>query len=130
LALIAVALLPWVLEGFGRPLPLAAFALLAVVPVLAALLLVGYGTVMFLITLAGTRIVSRTDSRAVVAVVAVVGATAPMLHLVSFGPDVGIVYFAIGNLFGVLVGVLLRRTIRLADELRAADARLVEASGR
>jgi signal transduction histidine kinase len=130
LALIAVGLLPWLLEGLGRPLPLAAFAPLAVVPVLGAVLLVGYGTVMFLLTLAASRIASRTDSRAAVAAIAVVGATAPLLHLLPYGPDAGIVYFAIGNLFGVLLGVLLRRTIRLADDLRAADARLVEAAGR
>jgi signal transduction histidine kinase len=39
-------------------------------------------------------------------------------------------YFAFGNAFGVLVGVLLRRATSLAAELRAADARLAQAAGR
>jgi signal transduction histidine kinase len=130
-ALVVVALAPWVVEALRRPLPLPWFAGTAVVPVLAATALAGYGSSMFLLTLAGSRIASRTDSRAVVAAVTVVGATSPLLHLLHHPEfDPGIVYFAIGNLFGVLLGVLLRRTIRLGDELRAADARLAEAAGR
>lgn len=128
--LLALALVPWVLEAVRGPLPLAWFAALAVVPVLGAVALVGYGTAMFLITLAGSRIASRTDSPVAVAVVAVVGAAAPLLHFLPHGLDPGVVYFSIGNLFGVLLGVLLRRTTRLAEDLRAADTRLAEADRR
>lgn len=129
-AVVLVALLPWVLEAVGRPLPLAWFAVLAVLPVLVAVALLGYGAVIFLLTLAATRIASRTDSRLAVATVTAIGIGTPFLALPRFGLDPGMVYFAVGNCFGILLGVLLRRTIRLTDDLRAADARLAEAAGR
>jgi signal transduction histidine kinase len=53
-----------------------------------------------------------------------------VLALLRHPPDPGMVYFAVGDCFGVLLGVLLRRTIHLAEDLRAADARLAESAGR
>jgi signal transduction histidine kinase len=43
---------------------------------------------------------------------------------------VGAIYFAFGGAFSVLVGVLLRRATRLADELRAAEGELADAAAR
>ena len=64
----------------------------------------------------------------VTAVVVVLPFTAFLLGFDEW--DVGAIYFAFGGAFSVLVGVLLRRSTRLADELRVADAELAEAAAR
>lgn len=54
----------------------------------------------------------------------------PFLSDATGHGDGGALYFAFGDLFGVLAGVLLRRQTRLVAQLRQADARLVEAAAR
>jgi signal transduction histidine kinase len=130
--LVLVALVPWLLVVLGRPQPLRLFAVFALVPVIPVILLNHAGVVTFLTTAAASRVAARTDDRrfllAVTAIVLVVPFL-PALH----GDDpwqYGAPYFAFGNLFGVLIGVLLRRANRLAAELRAADTRLAAAAAR
>lgn len=130
--LVAVALAPWLLVVLGRPPGLRLFAVLALAPVVPVVLLNHAGVVTFLTTAAASRVAARSDDRRFVLVVTAVVLVIPFLPAMS-GDDVweyGAPYFAFGNLFGVLIGVLLRRANRLAAELRAADARLAEAASR
>lgn len=130
-AVIALALVPWLLVVLRVRVPLWAFAVLSLVPPLPVLVANRTGVVVFLLTAASSRIASRSDSRSLVAVVTALVILAPFLPgLLAGNWDYGGIYFAFGNAFGVLVGVLLRRTERLAGELRAADARLAEAATR
>jgi signal transduction histidine kinase len=113
------------------PLPLWAFAVLSIAPVLPVLVANKTGVVVFLTTTAGSRIASRSDDRWFVGTVTAVVLVAPFLPgLLGLGWDYGAGYFAFGNAFGVMVGVLLRRTERLAEDLRAADARLADVAVR
>ncbi len=128
LALLAVALVPWVLGVIGRRMPGVLFGLIAVLPVVGLLVLDDVGAGMFLATTALAHLASRSTTRRHVALLAGVGVLLPSTALVgghAFNP--GEVYFAIGNVFSVMLGLLLGRTRRLGVELRAADARLVAA---
>jgi signal transduction histidine kinase len=130
--LVAVALVPWLLVVLGRPPRLELFAVLALAPVVPVILLNHAGVVTFLTTAAASRVAARSDDRRFVLAVTAVVLVIPFLPALS-GDDTwayGAPYFAFGNLFGVLIGVLLRRANRLAAELRSADARLAEAASR
>lgn len=128
LALILAALVPWAAEQARRPLSDWAFAVLAVVPVVALSVVVDLNAAMFLVTSALSRLVGRRSTRGRIATAAVVGIVAPFVPLLAGWPfNVGGVYFAIGNLLAIVVGVLLERTRSLAADLRTADARLTAA---
>ncbi|MCU1474245.1 histidine kinase [Amnibacterium sp.] len=132
IALVLVALVPWLLVVLGRPLRLWLFAVLALVPVIPVILLNHAGVVTFLTTAAASRVAARSDDRRFVLAVTALVLVVPFLPALH-GDDLwayGAPYFAFGNLFGVLIGVLLRRANRLAADLRAADARLAEAAVR
>jgi signal transduction histidine kinase len=131
-AAVVVALLPWVLIVSGVRLPLVSFAVLAIVPLIPVILITGIGAAIFLTLVAASRLASCTDQRWLVGVVTVVVVVLPFTSFIfGFGEwDVGAIYFAFGGAFGILVGVLLRRSIKLTDELRLADAELAEAAAR
>ena len=131
-AAVVVALVPWVLIVAGVRLPLAAFAALAILPLIPVIVLTGIGAAIFLTLVAASRLASCTDQRWLLGVVTAVVVVLPFTSfLFGFGEwDVGAIYFAFGGAFGVLVGVLLRRSIRLTDELRLADAELAAAAAR
>ena len=127
-ALIVVALLPWVAEQVRRPLPEWVFAALAIAPVVGITVLVDLNASMFLVTSALSQLVGRRSSRERIAAAAVIGVVVPFVPvLAGWSFNVGAVYFAIGNLLAIVVGVLLARTRSLATELRTADARLAVA---
>jgi signal transduction histidine kinase len=130
--LVVVSLVPWVLIVAGVRLPLVAFAVLAIVPLIPVVVLTGIGAAIFLTLVAASRLASCTDQRWLLGVVTAVVVVLPFTaYLFGFGEwDVGAIYFAFGGAFGVLVGVLLRRSNRLADELRLADVELAEAAAR
>ena len=133
LACVALALVPWALLVAGRPLPLSAFAVLTMGPVVPVVLAATHvGGALFLTTAASSWIASRADRPALVAATTAAAVALPLLPVVLPGgtDDVGSVYFAFGNVLGVLVGLLVHRATRLADDLRAADARLSEAATR
>ncbi|BDZ45168.1 sensor histidine kinase [Naasia aerilata] len=126
-----VGLVPWVLVVLRREPPLPAFAVLALAPVLAVTLIWGIGVALFVGTAAASRVAARAQGLWLVAAVTIVAVALPFLPpLAGHEAQLGSLYFAFGNLFGVLVGVLLRRTSELTRRLRAADARLLEASAR
>jgi signal transduction histidine kinase len=125
-----VALLPWVLVAAGRPLPLWAFVVVATVPLLPVVLWNGVGGFLFMTTATASRVASRTDNRWAVALTTVTAMLLPFSAFLVDEGGVGVVYFAFGNVFGVFIGILLRRADRLADELREANARLAEAAAR
>lgn len=128
---IALALVPWALTVARRPLPLPAFAAMAVIPIVPVVAWTSIGSALFLTIAAASRLASRSDSRWLVATVTTVIMAIPFLPvLVGFEWDIGAIYFAFGGAFGVLVGVLLRRSDRLASKLRAADAELADAAAR
>ena len=81
---------------------------------------------------AASRLASRSDQPWLVGVVTAVVIVLPFTaFLFGFDEwDVGAIYFAFGAVFSVLVGLLLRRSTRLADELRLADAELADAAAR
>jgi signal transduction histidine kinase len=126
--LVLVALVPWALEYVGRPLPEWLFAVLAVVPVVAVVVLVDLNAAVFLVTSALCQLVARRADRWRIAVAAVLGVVVPSTPVLAGWPfNEGAVYFAIGDLLAIVVGVLLAHTRALAAELRAADARLATA---
>ena len=131
-ALVVVALVPWALIVMGVNVPLVAFAALAIVPLIPVIAYTGIGAAIFLTLAAASRLASRSDQRWLVGVVTAVVVVLPFTaFLLGFDEwDVGAIYFAFGGAFGVLVGVLLRRSTRLAEELREADADLAEAAAR
>ena len=126
-----IALVPWALLVFGVKLPQFAFAALAIIPVIPVIALSEIGAALFLSFAAASRLASRSDDRWLVGTVTVVILTLPFVPFL-FGVewDVGAIYFAFGGAFSVLVGVLLRRATRLADELRAAEGELAGAAAR
>lgn len=97
---------------------------------LPVVLVAGPSGALFLATTASCRVAGRTDRRGVVAATAVAVAVLPFASFLTGRGDRGAVYFAFGSLFGMLSGVLLRRSQRLAGELQVADARLAEAASR
>ena len=126
--LIVVALLPWAAQQARRPLPEWLFAVLAIAPVVAATVVVDLNASMFLVTSALSQLVGRRSSRSRIGMTAVVGIVAPFVPvLAGWSFNVGGVYFAIGNLLAIVVGVLLAHTRSLTAELRAADAQLAVA---
>lgn len=127
---VLLALVPWAVIAAGSGLPTGAFAVLGVLPVVPLALLTGVGGALFLSTAVASRVASRTDSRWVVAGAAGAVAVLPFLTFLVGKGETGAWYFAFGDAFGVIAGVLLRRATRLADDLRLADARLVEAAAR
>lgn len=126
-----IALVPWALLVFGVELPQLAFTALAIVPVIPVIALSEIGAALFLACAAASRLASRSDDRWLVGTVTVVIVTLPFVPFL-FGVewDVGAIYFAFGGAFSVLVGVLLRRATKLADELRAAERELADAAAR
>ncbi len=127
---IVIALLPWVAVLIRREPPLWLFAAVAILPVVPAVLVEGAGAVIFLTTAAASRVASRADDVWLVAATAVVATALPFSATLTLGVDPGEAYFAFGTVFGVLVGLLLRRAMRLAAALRAAQARLADAAAR
>ena len=128
---LAVALVPWALVSLRREPPEWLFLALAVLPVVPIVASSTVGVVLFMTTAAASRFASRTDDlRAVVAVTVLVAAIPFVAALPTPHEPNGAGYFAFGDAFGVLVGVLLRRSNRLAERLREADARLAEARQR
>lgn len=126
--LLAVALVPWAFEAGHRPLPTWLFGVLALAPVAVLLTLQGLGAGVFLGTTALCLLASRSSRAWQLAAVTLLAVLLPFLSALAPGPfDRGNFYFALGDLFGVTVGVLLGHTLRLTAELRAADARLLEA---
>lgn len=130
LACVGLALLPWAWAAVGRPLPLGAFAALGVLPLVPVVLVSGIGGGLFLTTAVASRVASRTDDRRLVVVVAAAVCLLPFAAYATGEGDHGAVYFAFGDLFGVLAGVLLRRTAVLAAGLRVAQEELAEAARR
>jgi signal transduction histidine kinase len=134
IAAVVVALVPWGLVAAGVRVAHLLFAGVAIAPVIAVVAGTGVGSAMFLSLTAASRVASQTDRRSVVAALTAVVIALPFVTFLPFVPafelDVGAVYFAFGGAFAVLVGVLLRRTTRLADELRRADAELAKAVAR
>jgi signal transduction histidine kinase len=134
IAAVVLALVPVVLVVAGVRIPLLAFAALAIIPVVPVVVVTGIGSAIFMAISAASRVASRSDRRWLVAVVTAVVIALPFVTFLPFVPsfeyDIGVVYFAFGSVFGVLVGVLLRRSTRLADELRRADAELANANAR
>ncbi|WP_158590064.1 sensor histidine kinase [Amnibacterium setariae] len=128
IALILLALAPWVAVVLRREPPAWLFVALAVLPVVPVVLAADVGVVVFMTTAAASRFASRTDDLRLVVGVTVAVALIPFLPGLVVGrqPNGG-GYFAFGDVFGVLVGVLLRRTNRLAARLREADADLAAA---
>ncbi|OIH92716.1 MULTISPECIES: sensor histidine kinase [unclassified Curtobacterium] len=128
LVLIAVALVPWAVAGTRRTLPEWLAAVLAVGPPVVVTVLVDLNAVEFLVTSALSQFVGRRAGRGRVALAAVVGAAAPFVPAAVGWPfNEGAVYFAIGNLLAIVVGLLLAHTRTLAAELREVDARLTAA---
>jgi signal transduction histidine kinase len=126
-----LALVPFVLVVLRREPPLAVFAAATLLPVLVIALVWGLGVALFVGTAAASRVAARTDRTGLVAGVTLVAVALPFTPpLTGHDPQLGALYFAFGNLFGVLVGVLLRRTSELTRRLRAADAQLQEAGAR
>jgi len=133
LACVALALVPWALLVARRSLPLGLFAVLSIAPVVPVVLSATHvGGALFLTTAASSWIGSRADRPALVAATTAAAVALPLLPLVvpQGTDDIGSVYFAFGNVLGVLVGLMVHRATRLADDLRAADARLSEAATR
>jgi signal transduction histidine kinase len=130
-ACLVVVLVPWAMVAAGRAVPLGAFAALTVVPVALVVVQAGVASVLFLTTVAASRVASRCDRPALVVGTTVVTAAMPLLPpAVGEHDGQGAMYFAFGAVFGVLAGVLVRRATRLAGDLRVADARLAEAAAR
>lgn len=134
IAAVVAALVPWALLVAGVRLPHLLFGALAIIPVIPVVAFTGIGSAIFLSLTAASRVASSSDRRWVVAVITAVVVVLPFITFIPFVPgfetDVGAVYFAFGGAFGVLVGILLRRSTQLADELRRADAKLANASAR
>ncbi len=125
---VLVALVPWALVATRRDPPAWLFLALAVLPVVAVVIVNDLGVVIFMTTAAASRFACRAEDRRAVLVVTVAVAVVPFIPalLGSSHPN-GAGYFAFGDVFGVLVGVVLRRGDRLAARLREADNRLAEA---
>ncbi|MDH2444543.1 histidine kinase [Amnibacterium sp. CER49] len=132
LPLIALALLPWALAAAGRGPRLWLFTLLAIAPVVPVVLGNHAGVVTFLTTGAVSRFAVRSDDRRLLVLVTAVVVVLPFLpalgHIDPWA--YGAPYFAFGDLFGALIGLLLRRANRLAAELRAVNGRLATAAAR
>ena len=128
---VVFALVPWALVVARREPPAWLFVALAILPIVPFVIANDVGVVVFMTTAAASRFASRTDDLRLVVAVTIAVAVIPFLPflLTTHQPN-GAGYFAFGDVFGVLVGVLLRRTNRLAERLREVDASLVEARGR
>ena len=130
-AAVLVALVPWALVVAGREPPPWLFLALGVLPVIPIVVDSRAGVVLFMTTAVASRFAAATDDRRVVAAVTAGIAAIPFLGVVRVPHELyGAGYFAFGDLFGALIGVLLRRSMRLAQRLREADARLAEARQR
>jgi signal transduction histidine kinase len=131
LVCLVLALVPWALVVLAREPPLPVFAAAALLPVLAVALVGGIGVALFVGTAAASRVAARSERVGLVVGVTVFAVVLPFVPpLAGHDPQLGALYFAFGNLFGILVGVLLRRTSELTRRLRAADAQLLQASAR
>ncbi|SDQ07566.1 sensor histidine kinase [Quadrisphaera sp. DSM 44207] len=132
LGCVLLSLVPSALVAAGRDLPLGAFALLSIAPVVLLVAVHGVGGAVFLATVAASRVASRAGPGALVGATTAAVVALPFLPflLPAGARDAGSVYFAFGDLLGVLVGLLVHRATALAEDLRAADARLAEAAAR
>ncbi len=130
-AAVAVALVPWVVVVTGREPPAWLFLALAVLPIVPVVIANDVGVVLFMTTAALSRFASRSVDLRVLAVVVLAVAVVPFVPALvrDHAPD-GAGYFAFGDVFGALVGLLVWRTDRLAARLREADADLAEARAR
>src|SRR5205823_4432228 len=118
-AAVAVALVPWALVVVGREPPGWLFLALAVLPILAVVIANDVGVVLFMTTAAASRFAARTDDLRLVIAATVAIAVVPFAPaLLGTHPPYGAGYFAFGNVFGALVGLLVRRSDRLAAQLR------------
>ena len=123
--LIAVALVPWVLGMLGRPLPGWLFGALGVLPVAGVVVLEDLDASVFLGTTTLCHLASRAGRPLHLVALTAIGCLLPFVAVSAGHPfDPGAIYFAIGDLFAIVVGLLLARTRRLGTDLRAADARL------
>ncbi|GAA4742524.1 hypothetical protein GCM10025783_12380 [Amnibacterium soli] len=130
-AAVAVALVPWALVVARREPPAWLFLVLAVLPVVPVVIVGDVGVVLFMTTAALSRFASRSvDLRVLAAVVLAVAAVPFVPALVRDHAPNGAGYFAFGDVFGALVGLLVWRTDRLAARLREADADLAAARAR
>lgn len=132
LPLIALALVPWALAAAGRSPRLWLFTLVAIVPVVPVVLGNHAGVITFLTTGAVSRFAVRAHDRRLLVLVTVLVVALPFLPALGHVDPwaYGAPYFAFGDLFGVLIGLLLRRANRLAAELRAVNERLATAAAR
>jgi signal transduction histidine kinase len=127
--LLAVAVVPWVLLALGRPPRTWLLVVVGTTPVVAILVLDELNASVFLGTTVLCLLASRADRTRQLVVLAAAGAVLPFASLWSRTPfNEGAFYFAIGNLFGIVVGMLLGHSRRLDAQLRTADARLAALS--
>jgi len=123
--LLALALVPWVLLAVGRRPPTWLLVVLGTGPAVAILVLDELNASVFLGTTTLSLLASRAGRTWQLVVLTAAGAVLPFASLASGTPfNEGTVYFAIGNLFGIVVGMLLGHSRRLDAQLRTADARL------
>jgi signal transduction histidine kinase len=128
---VVVALVPWALIAFGVRLPYPLFAALAIVPAIPVAVFTGIGASLFMILTPASRVASRSGRRWLIAALTVVVIAMPFVSLLGESEwDIGAIYFALGGAFSVLLGVSLRRSTELAEELRRADAELLAAAAR
>ncbi len=126
-----LALVPWALVFFGLQLPMVVFTVLAIAPLIPIFVLTGITSAMFLTIIVAARLASRSENRVLVYSVAVFVVASPFLPvLLGDKWDIGAVYFSFGGTFGVLAGLLIRRTTRLAENLQAAEAELAAGAAR
>ncbi len=132
LGCVLLALVPWGLLLVGREPALPVFAVVSMLPVAVAGATTGLAAVLFMATAASSRVASRTDRRSLLLLTTAAVLVLPVLSTAADQDieDVGALYFAFGNLFGVLAGVMLRRSARLTRALGEAGEQLAEAAAR
>ena len=126
--LLAVAVVPWVLLALGRPPRSWLLVVAGLTPVVAILVVDELNASVFLGTTVLSFLASRADRTGQLVVLVAAGAALPFASLTGSRSNEGIFYFAIGDLFGIVVGMLLGHSRRLDAQLRTADARLVALS--
>lgn len=129
LGLLAIALVPWGLDVLRRPIPAVLFGVVVIAPVAGIAALHDAGVHLFVATAALSRLASRSPSWGALAAVVAIGVLLPFVPITAgHAFDPGDVYFAFGDVFAIVVGLLLQRSRRLGEELRAADARIAAAA--
>lgn len=126
--LLAVAVVPWVLLALGRPPHSWLLVVVGLTPVVVILVVDELNASVFLGTTVLSLLASRADRTGQLVALGAAGALLPFASLVSSPFNEGVFYFAIGNLFGIVVGMLLGHSRRLDAQLRTADARVAALS--